>query len=294
MQFKNRSLKQAVWVCGACMFLSQHVLAAGGPSPFAFSVQQFTTSDDNVSKAELDVDRERDVFYTVAADLSATQRLGMLHAVSAAGTFHVEEFDKFDGLSNTQYGLTVDYRFQTRTGFTAPRYSVFARKLEIDSETDIRDGDLTEYGFSITRKLTTKITGAFGVTDTERVADLGEVFDLERVRYFVNLDWQVTNRAALYTNYSFIDGDVFSTATPSLKLVSMADAIEPDNAFGGIANGKFAYRLDAETQILRLGMNVGLNQSASFDISADILESEAVGDIEYDLLSVTAGFLLHF
>lgn len=292
MFLTNRANAASLICLLLCSLPSSLVLAAGG-SPFDFNVQSFVVSDDNIGRSQFDADRKDDVILNTTADATFTKGFGTLSALRFTASFRDERFSDFDGLSSSQAGVTVDYRFQTRISFSAPRYSVFVRFTDLDFETDIRDGDSLELGFSVAKRMTNKITAALGVTGSDREAR-GAVFDLERIRYFGNLDWQLTPRVAMYSNYSFIDGDVFSTATPNLQILNWADAIEPDNAFGGVANSKFVYRLDADTQILRLGTNIAINQGSSLDISVDVLDSDAAGPIDYDLFSFSMGLLVNF
>src|SRR5690606_27916984 len=105
---------------------------------------------------------------------------------------------------------------------------IFLRTTDADFETDVRDSNISDFGFRVTKRITNRITTTGGVTYTERSAR-GEVFDLEQIRYFINLDYSLTSRVALYTTYNHIDGDVFSTATPTIQIINWADAIEPDN-----------------------------------------------------------------
>lgn len=286
-------IARQVLALGCCMFTSLPGFAAGG-GPWSFRAETSVIHDNNIGKSQWENDIEEDMFFSGAAQASYTMSLGFSQALTFTGEARVEEFQDFDGLSNTQVGGTVDYRFQTRSGFTAPIYSIFIRAIQADFETDIRDSNIFDLGFSATRRLTSRITGTLGVTATQRDADQGEVFNLERTRYFGNLDWTLSQSVAVYGTYSFIDGDVFSTATPRLSIINWAEAIEPDNAFGGIANNKAVYRLDAETQILRLGMNIGLNSKSAIDISVDRLNSDAAGPIEYNLTTVAASFFYRF
>ncbi len=267
-------------------------VAAGG-GPISWGLETFVLSDDNIGRSELDADIQDDVSFNTVLTATHTSGVSFLSAISVTGTFQIEEFQDFDGLSNTKYGLVFDYRFQTRNGFTAPAYSLFLRVMELDFETDIRDSDLVQLGLNITRRITDRITGTTGLSATRRRAD-GEVFDLDRRRLFGNLDYRINRRWASYVTYSFIDGDVFSTASPSVRVISWAAAVEPDNAFGGIANDKFVYRLNAETQIFRFGVNHGLARNKSIDISADWLDSDAAGPNEYERFSLTASFLYRF
>lgn len=290
---RRAEIARQIMALSCCAFISLPGFAAAG-GPWSFRAETSIIHDNNIGKSQWEGDIEEDLFFSGSAQASYTKGFGFSQALTFTAEARVEQFEEFDGLSNTQVGGAADYRFQTRSGFTAPIYSLFIKAMQADFETDIRDSNIFDLGFSATRRLTSRITGTLGVTATQRDADQGEVFNLERTRYFGNLDWTLSRSVAVYGTYSFIDGDVFSTATPRLSIINWADAIEPDNAFGGIANNKAVYRLDAETRILRLGVNIGLGSKSAIDISVDQLESDAAGPIEYDLTSVAASFFYRF
>lgn len=284
------------------LFASGGACWAAGGGPWSYGAEATVLFDDNIGRSQHSVDIEKDTVLIAIGDVSYTWGFSDLMAFTLLGTAGVEEFLDFEGLSNTRAGITGDFRFQTRIGFTAPQYSVFLRYEQLDSETDIRDSDIVELGFRATKRLTDIITGTLGVTVTESEAE-GRAFDLERTRYFANADYRINNRWSAYATLSYIDGDVFSTATPDIEILNAATdngrnldnaPIEPDNAFGGIANNKLVYRLDAKTTILRLGANYGIDQSNALDFSVDILDSDATGPIQYDRLSSAITFLHRF
>jgi hypothetical protein len=261
--------------------------------PFDFGAQAFYTVDDNISRAQNDADIEEDGFYTVSGNAAYTTGFGRLTALIFSAVATVEEYSDFDGLSNTQFKGTVDYRFQFNQAFSASRWSLSVSSTDIDSETDIRDGGLNELSLTFSKRLTDRINGTLGVTAGERRAE-GRVFDMKRTRYFGNVDWNLSPRWSTYLTYNYFDGDVVSSARPNIGVISWADAIEPDNAFGGLANSKFAYRLDASTTIIRLGFNVALGHSSSIDFSFDDLETDAAGPNYYNAGFYTLGYLYHF
>ncbi|HEY3488462.1 MAG TPA: hypothetical protein VGL10_10385 [Gammaproteobacteria bacterium] len=284
------------------MFMTSDAGWAAGGGPWSYGIEASVMLDDNVGRSQHAADIEKDTVLSGAGDISYTWGFSELTAFTVIGTGAIEEFSDFEGLSNTRLGVTGDFRFQTRIGFTAIQYSTFLRFEQLDSETDIRDADTIEFGFRATKRMTDIITGTAGLTISESEAD-GRVFDLERTRYFVNADYRINNRWSAYATLNYIDGDVFSTATPDLEILNAATdngrnvltpPIEPDNAFGGAANNKLVYRLDAKTTILRLGGNYGINQRNAIDFSVDILDSDAVGSIQYDRLSTAVTYLRRF
>ena len=286
---RNFRFNTLVWLL--ILGMGKSWAASGGPWSYGFETSALF--DDNIGRSQNAVDIEKDYLFSGSVDASYTWGFSELMALTVQGALQDEEYFDFEKLSNNRFSLITDFRFQTRMGFTAPSYSFFASVAEVDSETDIRDATTTELGFRVTKRLTDIITGTAGLTAIDSTAE-GEVFDLDRTRYFGNIDYRITNRWSAYLTYNYIDGDVFSTATPTLPILNWADAIEPDNAFGGAANNKFAYRLDAKTTIWRLGGNYGIDSKNAIDMSVDMLHSDAAGPNEYDRVSAAATFLHRF
>ena len=79
-------------------------------------------------------------------------------------------------------------------------------------------------------------------------------------------------------------------------IINAADAIEPDDAFGGIAVNQFAYRLDAVSHVVTLGYNAAISRNLSLDLSLRYVDSEATEDpfIYYDRSIVRASLVGRF
>ena len=56
-------------------------------------------------------------------------------------------------------------------------------------------------------------------------------------RVSVNVDWRPAGPATIYAGYQYYRGGIVSTATTpgAFKIVLAAEAIEPDDAFGGFS-----------------------------------------------------------
>jgi len=145
----------------------------------------------------------------------------------------------------------------------------------------------------------TSLIAGLGVTKEEAE---GVVFDIQRVRAFANLDLLFTDQWTGYATVLYVDGDIASTGENDwLKVTSAAcsslpcNAIEPDDAFGGVATNQFAYRLPAKTQIVTLGLNWKIKEGQSIDLSARLLSSKVdTADIQYDDTILRASYLLSF
>jgi hypothetical protein len=288
---------------------------ADGGSPWNIGVDVSVLSDDNVTRAYAPGHIREDKATRIKLGARYDLDFSINRALIFTGHLSDESYQDFDGFSSSQAGLGVEYRFRSRNGFGAPVYSFFVDHTRADYETDIRDGDTLEYGLRLSRQYTDRIALVFGAGRSERTAD-GEVFDLEQTRYFAQLDYRVPNRFQTYLAYYYISGDVYSIAPVAPDDygggAGFYAATERDPAFTGL-NPWWAYRLDAQTDVLRLGFSISVNGNNSFDISVDDIGSGTSnpviadssgppvygyggggGGLTYDATIVAAGYFHRF
>ena len=196
-------------------------------------------------------------------------------------------------MNSFNYNASARYRFALASGFTSPIYSIGAKIGGIESDREMRDSTVFSIAASLNKWLTDTINLTAGL-DFKARESRSEVFDTSESRVFANFDINLSKIDLVYTTYTFIAGDTVSSATPSLDIINAADAIEPDDAFGGIETNQFAYRLDADTQVLTVGYNRILNRDISIDFSARFVDTEASGGIGYDRTIVRASLLGRF
>jgi hypothetical protein len=236
-------------------------------------------SDDNVSKAEASDDIFEDTFVSGSAGFSYKQELSFRSLLLYRGSVAFESYDEFDGLNNVSLTGTIDYKIQFARGFGAAGYTLTAFVQEHDFESDMRDSTTLGVQGTVAKRFTDRIFSVFGLGYKVRESE-SDVFDTENARIFGNLDWLLADQLVSYATLQYVVGDVVSTARPTLDIINAAKAIEPDDAFGGIEAGRFAYRLDGETALLTLGLNYGINSANSLDASVELLNSDADA-IEY-------------
>jgi hypothetical protein len=181
------------------------------------------------------------------------------------------------------------------SGFTAPIYSLGAKIGGKEFDTEMRDATFVSLTADLNKWLTNTInmTTGIGFNAQESKSD---VFDTSDARIFVNIDTNFSKADLVYTTLSFITGDTVSSASPSLDIIEVADAIEPDDAFGGVEANQFAYRLKADTLVFTLGYNRILTRDLSLDVSARYVDSVAQDDddIYYDRTILRASLLGRF
>jgi len=260
---------------------------------FRYSYDISVADDDNIRRAQYELDIRDDVITSFTLNARGGTPLDSFTILSYGGSFTYESYKSFDELDNIDFNVNAKYRFASSGKFTAPLYSFGVKLGGIESESEMRDSTVLSLSFDVNKWVTTAInmTAGLGVKARESKS---EVFDTEEARAFVNFDLNLSKTALLYGTYSFATGDIVSSATPRLKIINASDAIEPDDAFGGVAFNQFAYRLEADTQVLTLGYNQIVSRSISLDFSYRYIDSEAEDDIYYERNILRASLLGRF
>jgi hypothetical protein len=253
-------------------------------APVRFSYDVAYIHDDNVRLARDDVDIREDNILSGTVKANAGKSLDDFTLLNYGGSVSYEKFETFDGLDNAAFEVNARYRFALSSGFTSPIYSLKASLGGVEFiDSDMRDSTLLSLSAEINKWLTTTInmTAGIGYRQRESVSD---VYDLSDARVFVNFDTNFSKTDLVYTTFSFITGDTVSSATPTLEIINASDAIEPDDAFGGVDANQFAYRIDSDTAVITIGYNRIMTSDLSLDISARFVNSEAKADpdIYYD------------
>jgi len=265
-------------------------------SVFRYSYDLAYIDDDNVRLAQEDEDIRSDQIVSAMVKAKGGKSLDSFSILNYGGSATYNKFRTFETLDNYEIEANVRYRFALSSGFSSPIYSLGAKiggREFVDSE--MRDATFVVLSADLNKWITDTINMTTGVGLNTQESK-SEVFDTSDARIFVNFDTNFSKTDLVYTTLTYITGDTVSSATPSLGIINVAAAIEPDDAFGGIDANQFAYRLDANTAVLTLGYNRVFTRDLSFDLSARFVESEAKddGDIYYDRTIIRASLLGRF
>lgn len=262
---------------------------------FRYSYDVAVVDDDNVRLAQSEDDIREDVILSATLKATAGRSLDSFSILNYGGSFTYNKFDSFGTLDHYEFEINTRYRFALRSGFTAPIYSLRARLGGMEFDSEMRDSTVLTLAAEMNKWLTTTLNSTIGVGIKSRDS-VSEVYDLDEARLFANLDINFTDTDLVYTTLAYIQGDTASSATPSLGIINASDAIEPDDAFGGIDANQFAYRIDSETLVLTLGYNRILNRDLSLDFSARFVDSESRVDEEiyYERTILRASLLGRF
>lgn len=251
-------------------------------------------TDDNVARAARENEVLDDRFATIGAGVSWRQPFATRFRAVTRVLGRYEAYDDFKELSNAAGGVSLNLQFRPRGNLLAPTFSAFGKAQVADYGSAMRDGYSYSWGVSLEKPLTDRIVTSVTLATNERDSK-SEVLDTGDVSASLNVDYQFTPRLATYLGYQYLDGDIVSTASPFwLAIVNEATAIQADDAFGGAAANRFAYRLDGETQLFTIGMNFSFDEHYALDLSGRHAEAESDGGIRYQRTSVNLAYLLRF
>ncbi|GAA3928314.1 hypothetical protein [Litoribacillus peritrichatus] len=276
---------------------------AGGKSVFYDGEITFGF-DDNLSKAQRERDIVEDHFGEASLAVAYHTVFSGKAAMTVKGFLSGEAFETVDSLNRASAGAEVSFRWQPSLGFLDPIYKLSLTAQVDEYDVDQRDSDVAKVQLATTKRITDRLTATLGGEYRYRDSD-GSVFDTEDYRFFLNGDLMVTKTLALYSTYSYLYGDVTSTAQVQFcnglvaddiySLLKASTAIEVDEAFNEHFCGSWvSYRLDGQTNAVTVGLNQGFGQNYALDVSA--LWASVRGDLNNDYYRriYRATFLVRF
>ncbi len=269
--------------------------ASSAGSVFRYSYDISLADDDNVRLAQEDDDIRGDFILSTKINARGGKSLDSFSILNYGASASYNKFETFDTLDNFEFEFNTRYRFALSSGFTSPIYSLRAKIGGREFDTEMRDATFVGLSADLNKWLTNTLNMTAGI-DYNAQESKSEVFDTQEWRVFFNLDTNFSKTDLVYTTFTYITGDTVSSSTPSLGVINAADAIEADDAFGGIEANQFAYRIDADTYVYTLGYNRILTQDLSIDLSARYVDSKASYDssIAYERTIFTVSLLGRF
>ena len=251
------------------------------------------TTDNNVTRAQNDVDIRADRVLGVGVGLGLIQPVGSNTRVRSRVFVRGEAFAENTMLSNAAAGAEANFQYRTSGHLLAPTFGVFAR-LSVDQfRSDIRNSTFYTGGLSLNKNLTDRVVTTVIVSGTLRDSD-SLVFDTREGSALLNIDYQLRGGSAWYLSYNFLGGDTVSTGVPTLQIVDAAKAIVADDAFGGAAASQFAYRVHAHTQVVTLGFNFPIAARHALDLSVRYAHADADNNLTYDRTLYSFAYLAQF
>jgi len=270
-----------------------YTAALQAASPIKTDISAGYTYDDNVTRAELARDIEKDSILNVDASAAYKRVLNDKSFISIEGTLAVNQYLDFEKLSNTRLGISGRYNLRLSPGYTSARYFAKVGYQQRLYKSDQRDGSAIELELGLSKRLTDFVAMRLGFIIESISAD-EKTFDADNNRLYADFDFKLTAKNNAYVTLFYVDGDVVSTAVPTGEIIQASSSIVRDDAFLELTPSRFAYKLGAKTISLRVGNSYALSSKQGVDGSILYYDSSADGDNDYSGLIFNLNYLYRF
>lgn len=265
-------------------------------SPLQTDISAGYTYDDNVTRAELDTDIEKDSILNLDAAARYRIPFNNMSYFSVKGTLEINKYLDFDKLSNNRLGIDGSYHFRPFDGYTASRFFVRAAYVQRLYESDQRNGSATYLQLGLSKRLTDVVTLYAGYIKEDIDSDepIG-VFDADNNRLYLEADFKTGAKNTLYANLGYFDGDIVSTTAPNTDIINVVNPfIVRDDAFLELTPARFAYKLTAKTTSFKIGDTYAITSNQAVDASVFYYKAKSDYGIDYTGLIANLNYLYRF
>jgi hypothetical protein len=248
--------------------------------------------NNNLANAELDVDIVEDTALLLSLVPGYYLQLDDYSGLSLSAGLDAAKQNDYPGLDNLAAGLNASLRRKFGLGPDVPwsRLSISVARIDFDDQK--RDGWKYLAGIAAGKRIgqrwDVQINYLFERRRSDEVEDIpslasnrgifGNAYDVDSHSlsatgiFTINVDW------ALALAYTRRMGEVWSTTLRNSEIFQASDAITPDPVFGA---DRFAYRIDADSNIFRFGINRGIGNHLSAELGYTYRDSKAKGGLAY-------------
>jgi len=285
------------------------VLLSGGvyaADSLSWNIAPAARYDDNLGLAPDSKSERDDVTLTIAGGLTWVPVQTATDTTAVGVTAFYDGVVDLEDLSNYGARLDLSHTHQFGESFTAPwvRVSVAGLFREYE-DSEPRDGYAGEAELAVGKNLGPRVEISLGArfnmresTDdnpegTLAGADSDEVFDQERSGGFVRVDVSPAPRTSLFFEYSYMTGDVASTA----DILEFGNGLQFERVrdFAYEEGSRYlAYKLDADQNVYSIGLSQDLSARISLSVGASYMDADAEQGNEYENVVVTAGLSMTF
>lgn len=264
-----------------------------------FGAEAAYTYDDNVGRSQGESNVLYDQFFALSVNATTSFQVSTHTRLVAGLVAGGELYDKYEGLSRFFGGIQGELQYRSSGEFGASTFGLFARAFGDAYDSELRDGYRYSAGVRVLKPLTDRIE-VFAALAYNQRDGRSSVFDTKDFSARLNIDYAATRSSTFYFGAEYRNGDVVSTARPSLLLVTVADAVVRDDAITDTE--RLAYRIKADTVITTLGYNLAFAERHSLDFSWRWVQSTAsdspgygtAAKPEYTVNQYTVAYLVRF
>ena len=271
----------------ACQFLS-----CSARAEWFLDASLGLDADSNVPRAQLDSDIEDDGVLMAGVATGYFFQLTDRTGLTLGAEFGADKFFEFEGLDNFSAGLAAAVRTKLGVGVGAPWIRAALSVAHDDYDHALRDAWHYSASISAGVRIGTRWSVQLGYLHERRRAD--EVRDIPFLRDNFGIDgnawdidadnvtasgvYDVSERWSVLFGYARRMGQVTSTTRINNEIFQASDAIAPDEVYG---IDRFAYRVDANTNIFSLGLSRAMGDHVSINLGYDYQDSSAEYGLSY-------------
>lgn len=257
--------------------------------------------NNNLPNAQLDRDIKSDSFFR--ANLSAGQyfQLADYTGLSVSADVGGSHYLRFNDLNNVSYGGTTTLRQKFGLGELAPWLSVSGSAAHYDFEHAPRSGWRYNAAMTVGKRLSERWEVQVGYRYEARRSDQvfnipglttavlhpqegasaipGDAFNTDAHSVSLTGLFSVTDRLTAHASYTRREGGITATTLRNLEVFAASESIAVDSAFG---NKRYAYRIEAATNLYSAGLSWALNRHSSVNVSYEWIDSSAGQGIAYN------------
>ncbi|MBI2994550.1 MAG: hypothetical protein HYY48_10305 [Gammaproteobacteria bacterium] len=248
--------------------------------------------DSNVPRAQRNSDIEEDGALTLEVapgyHFQLTDRVGLALSARLGGT---KVFD-FDGLDNVSAGGAAALRVKLGVGAQAPWVRASVTIVHDDYDHALRDAWRRTASVSAGLRVGERWSWQLGYFHEHRRADHiedipflvdffgigGEAWDIDAHNVTASGIFDINGNWSLLFGFTRRMGEVTSTTRIGPEIFEASDAIAPDEVFGA---DRFAYRIDADTNIFSIGLSRAVGDHVSINVGYEYQDSDAYEELNY-------------
>jgi len=216
--------------------------------------------------------------------------LTLFTSLLVRGSLDGEIYNAATKLSNAKGTLMARLFWRPGGDFFTPMLALWGSGAYARYGSSIRDGAEYRGGAYVAEQVTTAINVRLEGVLSRRNANAG-VFNLNNRSLGLSLDWVLPAAVTAYGGYQFRRGDIATTTACGSGPYAPGSGSSDDGFVGEV---DCVYKLDANTRIATLGVNVPLSSAWSFDLQGQYVKSSGDSGVDYTRWLTYASVLARF
>jgi hypothetical protein len=298
--------RQFFFSCCLVLFSHQSAAQAYG-SGWYREIQATVGYENNISRTYLR-DELDDRITSISVGGGHVRKVNLNAQLVLSGYATVNRHEAWDRLDHHAISLGLDYTVQPELGYATPWYQLSVSATDLTyRDNRPREGLLVESQISINKRLTTEMTGQFGVryqnlmfngkSSIEKSNDAA--FNTNSYEWFAGANYAFAPGTYIFAEYGYRSGDITTVVSGGLRADLAYDAKTLDPTFYSdcqvsvVDDCFYAYRQDGVSQVGSLGLTLPLS-GVNLDLSMSYLHAEGDNGRKYQDMLAQLGAVYFF